>query len=223
MEKTQVLQAVKELREKTQKKKFSQTFDLLINLKQYNIKTNPKISLAVQLPHGKGKKVKICGLIDKELETQAKKLLDFYILKDNFQAWNDKKKQKKLTKDYDFFIAQATVMTDIAKVFGKTFGPRSKMPDPKIGCVLQPTTNIEPLIQKLQTLVVLQTKNEAALKGAIATESMKDEEITENIMIIYDNLLKILPQGKENIKNIMLKMTMGPIYIIGTGLKNEKK
>lgn len=219
MEKAEVLQAVKELREASPKKKFSQTFDLYINIKQYDIKTNPKISIAVPLPHGKGKKIKICGLVDKELAPQAKKLLDFHILKEDFQAWNDKKKQKTLTRDYDIFVAESTMMADIAKTFGRTFGPRGKMPDPKVGCVLPPTGNLEPLAKRLQNIAILQTKNEPALKGAIGIESMKDEQIADNFMAIYESLLKALPQGKENIKNIMLKLTMGPIYVFGTGLK----
>jgi len=223
LDRQEALKAVKEIRERTSKKKFSQTFDLLINLKQYDVKTNPKITVAVNLPHGKGKKVKLCGLVDKELEAQAKKLLDFHILKEDFPSWSDKKKQKKLTRDYDFFLAQSTMMADIAKVFGRTFGPRSKMPDPKIGCVLAPASNMEPQVHRLQTLAVLQTKNEPALKGAIALESMKDEQVADNLMAIYEALLKALPQGKDNVRNIMLKLTMGPIYVFGSGMKDEKK
>ena len=37
---------------------------------------------------------------------------------------------------------------------------------------------------------------------------MKDEEIIENIMIIYNTVLKSLTKGNDNIKNIQVKFTM---------------
>ena len=37
---------------------------------------------------------------------------------------------------------------------------------------------------------------------------MKDEEIIENIMTIYNTILKSLTRGKENVKNIEVKFTM---------------
>ena len=37
---------------------------------------------------------------------------------------------------------------------------------------------------------------------------MKDEELIENIMVVYNTILKELPRNKENIKNIELKFTM---------------
>ena len=37
---------------------------------------------------------------------------------------------------------------------------------------------------------------------------MKDEEIIENIMTIYNAIIKELPRDKENIKNVELKFTM---------------
>lgn len=37
---------------------------------------------------------------------------------------------------------------------------------------------------------------------------MKDEEITENILAVYNSVIKNLPKEKENIRNIELKFTM---------------
>jgi len=223
MKKEDILTALKELREKTPKKKFSQTIDLVISLKEFNTKSN-KVSVPVKLPYGKGKKNKICGLIDQELEAEAKKNLDFYILKENFIEYaNNKKKQKKLTSDYGFFIAQASIMTDIAKTFGKTFGPRGAMPDPKVGSVVAPVAKLGPLVEKLRDLVKVETKSEAALKCPVGKESMKDEEIYTNIQTVYDAVIKELPQEQNNVKDVMLKMTMGPLYVVGKGLRRTEK
>lgn len=43
---------------------------------------------------------------------------------------------------------------------------------------------------------------------------MKDEDIIENVMSVYNLLLKTLPRNKENIKNIEIKFTMTKPYKI---------
>jgi ribosomal protein L1 len=49
---------------------------------------------------------------------------------------------------------------------------------------------------------------EASLKLGIGKQDMKDEQLVENIVTIYNALLKVLPKGSENIRNIELKFTM---------------
>jgi len=55
--------------------------------------------------------------------------------------------------------------------------------------------------------VKIRTK-EASIKLAVGKQSMKDEDLIENIMTIYNAILKELPRDKENVKNIELKFTM---------------
>ena len=44
---------------------------------------------------------------------------------------------------------------------------------------------------------------------------MKDEEIAENIFTIYNQLIHVLPKEKHNVKNVIIKLTMGkPIKVI---------
>ena len=43
---------------------------------------------------------------------------------------------------------------------------------------------------------------------------MEDSKIVENILAVYNSVLKALPREKENIKNIEIKLTMSkPIKI----------
>jgi ribosomal protein L1 len=56
---------------------------------------------------------------------------------------------------------------------------------------------------------------ESSIKLPIGKQNMKDEEIVENIMAVYRELMKVLPKNKENIKNIEVKFTMTkPIKIL---------
>ena len=223
MEKTQILNTIKQIREKTPKRKFSQTFDISFQFQNLDLKKQDnKIDLFLELPHSRGKKPKICALVDAELEASAKKLFTTTITKEEFNKYGkDKKLTKKLATSHDLFIAQANIMQLIAKAFGRVFGPKGKMPNPKAGCVVPPTANLEPLAKKLENTIRLVTKGkEAGVKAPAGSESMKDEEIIKNIQTIYDTVIKSLPQGKENIKKVLLKLTMGPSFVIGE--KNDK-
>lgn len=209
MDKKKLLNTLKQLREKSDKRNFIQKVDLILNLKSINIKNSEEnIDIFVTLPHAPGKKIKVCALVDKELEEKAK-VFDKVIKKDEFGEYQDNKKElKKLSKEFDYFVAQANLMTEVAKVFGRTLGPRNKMPNPKSGAVVTPTSNLSELKSKLEKMIRIKTKNEATVKTYIGNESMKDEELIENIILIYDSVIKALPQGEGNIKDVILKFTM---------------
>ncbi|MDP4012522.1 MAG: 50S ribosomal protein L1 [Candidatus Nanoarchaeia archaeon] len=214
MEKNHFVNAIKQLRETASKRKFDQTFDIVINLRQLDLKKEDnKISIFVNLPHNKGKKVSVGALVDKELSTKAKASCDVVLVKEEFAEY-DKKKTKVLAKKVDFFIAQATIMPQVAMAFGKVLGPLGKMPNPKAGCVVPPTADLKPLVERLQKIAKLETKNELTIKTAVGTEKMKDEDIADNLNLVYTSILNALPQGKENIKNVLVKLTMSkPIEV----------
>ncbi|MEK6841282.1 MAG: hypothetical protein AABX45_01665 [Nanoarchaeota archaeon] len=214
MDKKKILETLKQLREKSSKRNFTQKIDLVLNLRNLNIKNSDEnVDLFVNLPHAPGKKLKICALVGKETEDQAK-IFDKVIKKDEFSNYDNKKELKNLVKEFDYFVAQANLMTDVAKVFGKTLGPRNKMPNPKSGSVITQTSNLSELKLKLEKTVRLKTKNEPILKTYVGNETMKDEDLAENIIAIYDSVIKALPQGEGNLKNMILKLTMSnPIKV----------
>ncbi len=215
MDNHEVLSAIKKVRESTPKRKFSQTVDLIINLKQLDLKkADQQVNTFVVLPHNRGKKLKICALVDKELFNSAKESCDRAIMKDEFSKF-DKKALRKLANEFDFFIAQANVMPDIAKYMGKVLGTKGKMPNPKAGCVIPPTANVKALYDTLQNTIKVQTKNELSVKCPVASESMSDDQIKDNVMYVYGSLLRVLPKEKHNIKESLLKLTMGPAVTIG--------
>ena len=70
--------------------------------------------------------------------------------------------------------------------------------------------------RRLQKIIRIRTRNEPIIKASVGVESMKDEELIENISAIYSGLIGALPQEERNIKNIGLKLTMGPLVKIGS-------
>jgi len=197
--KQELKNALIELR-KGKERKFNQTVELIVNLQKFNIKKE-NINVVVTVPH-KIKEKKIAAFLEtKNSEVDT-------ITENEFKNYKDKKEIKKLVDKYDFFISQAKLMPKVATTFGKVLGPVGKMPSPQLGIVMQnEDKTIENLKDKINKSIKIRTK-EASIKLAVAKQSMKDEDILENIMIIYNTLLKNLPREKENIKNIEIKFTM---------------
>ena len=225
MNKKQILDAIKAVRENSPKRNFKQTVDLLIKLKGIDLKKqDQKVDFFLTLPNTLGKKVKVCGLMDSKLAGKGKEVFDFIVHKDNFSDYKDKKLIKKLTSEYDFFVAQAELMGLVAATFGKVFGPKGKMPNPKAGCVVPLTTlDLKPLYEKLQRSVKVTTKNEISIKVPVGIETMNDDEIVENVEAVYSNLLPKLPHGEINISSVSIKLTMGPFFKLGEGFKVIKE
>ena len=197
--KKELRKALIELR-KNKKRNFDQTVDLIINLQKFDIRKN-QINLFVNLPF-EIKKKKICAFLESKNENVDT------ITKEEFEKYSDKKELKKLVKKFDFFIAQASLMPKVATFFGKILGPAGKMPSPQLGIILNSDDKtINELKEKINKSARIKTK-EASIKLGIGKESMKDEEIIENILVTYNSILKVLPKEKDNIKNIELKFSM---------------
>jgi large subunit ribosomal protein L1 len=195
----QLKKALEELR-KEKKRNFNQTVDLIINLQKFDVRKNP-LNIVISIPH-KIKDKKIAGFF--EIKNK-----DVYTITLNeFKKYSDKKESKKLIDKFDFFIAQASLMPKVATSFGRVLGPAGKMPSPQLGIVMNPDEkSISDLKQKINKSIKIKTK-EASIKLPVGKENLKDEEIIENIMSIYNALIKAFPRDKENVKNIEIKFTM---------------
>ncbi len=223
MDKQDLLKSIKEARQNAKKRKFSQTVDLIINLKEIDLKKEAeKLNTFLILPHARGKKVKVTALVGQELLVKARAACDNIIINETFKSL-EKKAIKKIASQSDFFIAQSNIMPQVASTFGKILGPRDLMPNPKAGCVVQPTGELKPVVEKLQKTIRIHPKNEPPIKVPIGVETMKDEELADNGMAVYNAVLPLLPQEKNNLKSIVIKLTMGKPSIIGMEHEMEAK
>jgi large subunit ribosomal protein L1 len=196
-----VQEALKKLKEPEKKRKFAQTVDLIINLKGVDMKRD-QVNVVVTLPH-KVKDKKVCGFL-----TEKSKLLNT-ITEPEFAKFAEKSVVKKLVKDYDYFIAVGKLMPKVATNFGKVLGPVGKMPSPQLGIIMQENdAEIQKTLDKIATSLKIRLK-EASVKVPIGKEEMDDEKIAENIKAVYNAIESALPKKKENIRNVIVKLTMG--------------
>jgi len=222
MDKKIILEAIKKIKENSKKRNFKQSVDLIVNFKDLNLKkTDEQLDLFVQLHKSKDKKSKICAFVGPELLGQAKEVCDKAVSVDEFENYaKDKKECKTLSRDFDFFIAQANIMPKMAAAFGKFLAPLGKMPSPKAGCIVPPNANLKQLYDKLQKTVRVSVKKDPLFQCSVGYEDKNDDELMDNIETVYNYIESHLPNGKRNISSVYLKLTMGPCIEI---VKKSKK
>jgi len=193
-------EALKELR-KGKKRNFDQTLDLIVNLRDLDLRRESLNTSAV-LPFAPKKK-KIAAFLENGSEK-----VDFVITKADIERMTADD-IKKMISEYDFFLANAKLMPLIAMRFGKILGSAGKMPDPKLGCVLMQESEdaVASIVNKLSGTVKIKAK-ELSLKIAIGKESMPDEQLSQFADAVVCAVAAALPSNWQNIRSIMLKFTM---------------
>lgn len=194
------LKAIQNLRKTEKKSNFDQTIDLIVNLKDFDVRREA-FSTFITLPH-KVKEKRVMAFLEKK-----SKIIDS-IVKEEFDRYKEKKDARKLIKQYDFFISNAKLMPAVATTFGRILGPSGKMPSPQLGVLPSEDDKIiEGLVNKINSTVRVRVK-EPSIKIGIGKQSLKDAEIVENLMAVYNKLIETLPRKNDNIKNIKIKLTM---------------
>lgn len=202
-----LLQTIKEVKEKSKKRSFVQSIELIISLRDVDPKKpEGKIQELIELPNSTGKENRVCVVASGEMALKAKKAnADLVIKKTELQALaGDKKKQKELAKAYDFFIAEAPLMPLVGKILGATLGPKGKMPTP-----VPPTANIAEHIKKHRKMVFIRVREQPVLQCRVGTENMEDNKIAENSQAVIRRVEGKLRRGIKNIRSIHLKTSMG--------------
>ena len=205
--------AIKEVKEKSKKRNFTQSVELILNLKDIDMKSpEGRIQERIELPHPSPEKPnKICVIATGELALKAKRAkADLVIGKDELAGLAGRKKDlRKIANEYNFFMAEAPLMPRVGKTLGPALGPRGKMPVP-----VPPTADISDLIKRYRKMVFVRMRNQPVIRCRVGTESMKEEEIVENVQTVLKSIEGKLKRGTKNIKTIYLKTSMGkPVKI----------
>jgi len=118
-------------------------------------------------------------------------------------------------RKYDGFIAVAPMMAKVATKFGRVFGPMGRMPSPQAGIIpVESDDAIKEMIGKIGKSIRVRNK-EMAIKLGIGKESMSDDELVENVEAVLKGLEKLLPRGRDNIKEVLVKFTMSKPIKLG--------
>ncbi len=199
---------------KASQRKFTQSFDLIIALKELDLKKpEEQVEFYAQVHKTLGKKRRVCALVGEEMADEARKVFDTVITIPEFDKLG-KKEMKRVASRHDFFVGQANLMPKIAQHWGRVLGPRGKMPNPKAGCIVPPRAPLAPLYEKLQRTVKVSAKKSPNVQVLIGTEETDLADVIDNIKTIFDQVVHHLPREKNNVKHAYVKLTMSkPVRI----------
>jgi len=207
--KQEILEAVKKAKEESKPRNFTQSVDVVITIKDLDVKKpENRIDEEVLLPNGRGKDVKIAFIADGELALLAKNAgADMVINKGELEEMGkDRKEAKKIANRHDFFVAQADMMPLVGRFLGPVLGPRKKMPKP-VPATIKP----EPIMERLKSTVKVRIKDQPVIQALVGTQDMDDELIAANIEAVLGVLDQKLEKGRNQIKSMYVKTTMGPV------------
>lgn len=200
-------EAIEKVLEGKGKRKFTQTFEMIINFTRVNFsKADQRIDLAVPLPKGRGKPVKVAVFAETQAGLDAKNAgADVvYSSEDIVSLAADKKKLIKIANEY-VFVAEPKLMALAGKHLGQVLGTRGKLPKPVVGKTMQQA------IDDARKTVIIKTKGKylPTLQCPIGSETMDPDDIAENANAVLNALTHKVQ--KQNIKNVFFKLSMGPI------------
>ncbi len=201
------VEVVTEALGKATERKFSETVELSINLKDLDL-TVPKNRLEdeVPLPQGRGKTVKVAVFGSPELCQKMRGVADLVVAANELDDFaKDKKNVKKVVSDIDFFLAEAPLMPTIGKRLGVVLGPRGKMPRP-----VPPGSDPTNLVNALKRSIRIRSKGNRTFHAPVGTRGMKAEEIAQNVDAVLTRVMGKLERGRTNIESVYVKTTMGP-------------
>ena len=203
----QLAELVKKGKGQSAERKFTQSVEVLISLKEVDPKkTDLNINEIVYLPHPMSKQARVAYNGTGDLAVRAKNA-EANLVMEPAQLENyggSKRDAKKLARSYDFFLADTALMPRVGKILGQSLGPKGKIPSP-----VPPNSPIEAMINRMRTAVRVRSRGSLGVMAKVGDAKLSDADLAENIVAVVNAVTKKLPNGDRNIKAIMIKTTMG--------------
>ncbi len=200
--------AVRKAISEAPERRFNESVDLAINLHNIDMSLPAnRVDEEIILPHGRGRSAKIAVFARGETALLAQRAeADLVISPDELnELGDDKKRARKIADEYTYFIAETSLMPTIGKKLGPILGKRGKMPMP-----LPPNVDVAPIIKRQKNLVRLRSRDRLTFHMAVGSRDMDVQEIAENVEAVTTKLEQTLKDGKQNLKSVYVKTTMGP-------------
>lgn len=229
----QLLELVKKAREGAGKRNFTQSAELTLVLKDIDIKKGFSLNEVVTLPHKPSKEPVVCVIASGDMGTRARKANIERVMEPQEldRLGTNKREARKIVRSCDFFLADTAQMAAIGRSLGQFLGPKGKMPTP-----LPYGAPVENIAARFKNSVRVKAKNQLNVSAKIGDEKMDDNQLVENASAVIAAVEKKLPQGDKNIRNAIVKFTMGDAVKLtalkagaggsgggGSGSNNNKK
>ena len=188
------------------KRKFTETVELQISLKNYDPQKDKRFSGTVRLRNVPRPKMAVCILGDQQHCDEAKAnnvpSMDVEGLK---KLNKNKKLVKKLAKKYDAFLASDALIKQIPRILGPGLNKAGKFPT-----MLQHGESMMSKIEEVRATIKFQMKKVLCLAVAVGHVNMSQDELVANINLAINFLVSLLKKNWQNVRALYIKSTMGP-------------
>ncbi|WVZ73828.1 hypothetical protein U9M48_022091 [Paspalum notatum var. saurae] len=186
---------------KEKNRKFTETVELQIGLKNYDPQKDKRFSGSVKLPHIPRPKMKVCMLGDAQHVEEAEKMgLDYMDVESLKKMNKNKKLVKKLAKKYHAFLASEAIIKQIPRLLGK------------FPTLVTHQESLESKVNETKATVKFQLKKVLCMGVAVGNLSMEEKQIQQNIQMSVNFLVSLLKKNWQNVRCLYIKSTMGKPY-----------
>jgi large subunit ribosomal protein L10Ae len=195
---------------KEKNRKFLETVELQIGLKNYDPQKDKRFSGSVKLPHIPRPKYRICMLGDAQHVDEAQKMDLDSLGVENLKKMNKNKKLvKKLAKKYHVFLASEAIIKQIPRLLGPGLNKAGKFPT-----LVTHHETLEDKVNEMKATIKFQLKKVLCMGVAVGNVGMEEKQLFQNIQMSVNFLVSLLKKNWQNVKSLWLKTTMGkPIRI----------
>ncbi|XP_055934309.1 60S ribosomal protein L10a-2-like [Argiope bruennichi] len=187
-------------------RKFLETVELQIALKNYDPQKDKRFSGTVKLKNIPRPKFTVCVLGDQQHCDEAKAnnvaCMDAEALK---KLNKNKKLVKKLAKKYDAFLASESLIKQIPRLLGPGLNKAGKFPS-----LLTHNESMMAKIDEVKATIKFQMKKVLCLAVAVGHVKMSQDELAQNLNLSINFLVSLLKKNWQNIRSLHVKSTMGP-------------
>jgi len=187
------------------KRKFTETIELQIGLKNYDPNRDKRFSGTVRLPVTPRPKMKVCIFGDAQHCDQAKAIgIDSMSVEDLKKLNKNKKLIKKLAQKYDAFLASETIIKQVPRLVGPYFNKIGKFPG-----LLAHNEDMGSKVEEVKSTIRFQMKKVLCLGVAIGHVEMDQEDVVMNVFMSVNFLVSLLKKHWQNVKSLYIKSSMG--------------
>ncbi|CAN5272202.1 MAG: 50S ribosomal protein L1 [Nocardioides sp.] len=190
------------------KKKFDETVDVVMRLGVDPRKADQMVRGTVNLPNGTGKTARVLVFANAEKAEAAREAgADFVggeeLIEKVAGGW----------LDFDAVVATPDMMGKVGRL-GRVLGPRSLMPNPKVGTV---TPDVAKAVNDIKGgKIEFRVDRHANLHFIIGKASFSEAQLAENYAAALEEVLRLKPASSKGryIKKVSLSTTMGPGILV---------
>eukprot|EP00037_Helgoeca_nana_P031864 m.410967 g.410967 ORF g.410967 m.410967 type:complete len:217 (-) comp28534_c0_seq1:161-811(-) len=190
---------------KLKPRKFVETVELQVTLKNYDPSRDKRFSGTVKLPNVPRPRMKICILGDAKhcegAEQNHIPHMDVAALK---KLNKNKKLVKKLANKYDAFMASQALIKQIPRLLGPGLNKAGKFPS-----LLTHDDNMVAKCDEIKSTIKFQMKKVLTLGVAVGHLEMDQGDLSTNIINSTNFLVSLLKKNWQNVKSLTVKSTMG--------------